>query len=169
MYGDGLRIPGVDSGRVGEIVFQAAKFGVPPSTRSVGKKPKNILQQMRARNGRNLMPEQSSSRFRPGSRFVAGYAMQFLDALRIDVNLCSAVGRKPLQLFCDASFRAMPAVEKRRNYRDAQLSAPGCREPVGERQSRIAGLASGWAAGTKFPTTTIDRHSRQSPGTWPSM
>jgi hypothetical protein len=166
MYGDGVRMPGIDSRRIGEIVFQAAKFGVPRSTGGVGEKPKNVLQQMRAGNARHLVPVQSSSGFSPVSRFVAGHAMQFLDMLRVEVNLSSAVGRKPLQLFYDASFRAMPAVEKRRNYRDAQFSVPGRRESVGE-QLRIADLASGSVAETKFPTLTIDRHSSRSPGTWP--
>src|SRR5215467_6729195 len=57
VYRDHIRIEAIDTGRVSEFVSPAAKPAITPSPEMVGRKPPEILYQVRTGNIRNLMPD----------------------------------------------------------------------------------------------------------------
>ena len=80
---------------------------------------------MRARNGRNFVPEDGARilRTRRSRRLRIAYGKIF-DALRIYVDLAAVIPGEPLEQFRESTLRAMAAVDKRRNNREPQVSEP---------------------------------------------
>ena len=79
---------------------------------------------MRTRNGRNSVPEDGARR-RDGAtdslRTWITY-LKIFDALRIKVYLAAVIPGEPLEQFRKRTLRAVPAVHKRRNNREPQVS-----------------------------------------------
>ena len=113
MHRNGIRIGGVNSGRIDKIELETAMFGVPPATAAIGKKPKTKPQQVGAGNGRDLVPEKVTVRIRGLAKFIGTNATQVLYALGVNMNFCVRQQWKLFQLFDEASFGAVTAIQKR--------------------------------------------------------
>src|ERR1700676_2668738 len=96
---NGIRIGGVNSGRIDQIELETAMFGVPPATAAIGKKPKSEPQQVGAGNGRDLVPEEVSVRISGLAKFIAGNPTQAFDALGVNMNFGAGEHRELFQLF----------------------------------------------------------------------
>lgn len=114
--GDRIRIKTINSRRIDDI--RPGTFGtkVTPAAIMVRSKPTNILEKMRTRILRNLVPEDAWQIFswRMKSKIFLK-AIQLLNSLAINVNLPVVEPRKPFYLLHDASFRAVTPIEEGRN------------------------------------------------------
>ncbi len=109
---NGIRIGGVNSGRIDKIELETAMFGVPPATAAIGKKPKTKPQQVGAGHRRHAVPKEVSVRISGLAKFIAGNATQVLNALGVNMNFGAGEQRELFQLFDEASFGAVTAVQK---------------------------------------------------------
>jgi len=107
VYGHYVGIETIGAGSKSEIVAEAAECAIPTTPEPVGGNPPDIIEEVRAWNCGNAVPDN------PGK-------IDVFDSLAVNVNLESAGQlRDPLY---DAPFRSMPLIEERRNYCETRLS-----------------------------------------------
>lgn len=99
-----------------DVKLKSMNLSIPPAPNVIGKKPPNITDQMRPANGRDFVPKDAARR----RTAVANHTREILHALGIDVNLDSLLSRESLELFNDAAFCAVAAIQKRRNDSEPQ-------------------------------------------------
>ena len=91
--------------------------------RAVQKDPSDELQDVRARNGWNLVPEDGARlrRVRASRRSRVTYTKVF-DALRVKVNFAAVITGEALEQLRERSLCAMVAVDERRSNGEPQVS-----------------------------------------------
>jgi hypothetical protein len=94
---------------------------VPTAAKRIQQNPAGKLQDMRACNGRDLVPKDGTGFPRLACRL--GSHGEILDPLGVQMNLAMIVTRQAFENFRKRPLRPVPAVDERGNDRKPQVSA----------------------------------------------
>src|SRR5258708_14749282 len=117
---DGVRIAAIDSGRKNQIEAKPAKLFLIPAKGLVGEVPQQKIQQMRARQCRDPVPDCFSGRRGRRGSFVSN-SFEITDRLRINMYFAAVLAKEMLDLLDNTPLRAVLTVQKWRHDRDAQF------------------------------------------------
>ena len=161
MNDDDLAGQTVNSGRDDKVKSKSLEPTTPCTRNRIQKKPGKELEEMRAGNGRNSMPED-----RPG--FLCAWDTclihgKVLDALGKKMNLAMFLAREALQQFSKRALRSMTAVNEGRNDGEAQVNASRAYTVEGARRCTVRKQLES-AIGRGYQGEAKDRRSTQNPG-----
>jgi len=83
---------------------------IPSAAKRIQEEPDKKLQEMRAGNGRNFVPDDGPGVLRAWN--TSWSQCKALDALGIKMNLAMLLARQPFQQFGKSTLRAMPAIDE---------------------------------------------------------
>jgi len=108
---DNIGIQRVDSCRQDEVEPKAMNPAIPRAENPIQQEPREKLQKMGTRDGRNLMPEDGAGIF---WAWPGGLGQRkIFNALSIKMNFTMLVQREALQQFGKSALGAMPAINER--------------------------------------------------------
>jgi hypothetical protein len=107
---DDISVQTVNSGRNDQVEPKSMDAAIPRAADRIQKKPREELQEMGTRNGRNLMPDNRAGFLRVSNTWLI--EGKVLNTLCIKMNLTVIVAREAFQQLRERALCAMPAVNE---------------------------------------------------------
>ena len=117
---DDVRIQTINSGRQDKVERKAAEDAVPPSKKAICKHPTHKLDEMGPGNRRTFVPNDAAGL--AGVQEFAGSERKVVGTFRIEMDCAVIVAGQAFEQLGEGAFRAVPAVNERRNNGQPQVS-----------------------------------------------